>query len=48
MAGDLLACKYLIRKGLTTSFDRRILAMLFRDGIDLYAKNLDDSIKEVF
>ena len=47
MAGDLPAWKDLIMERLTTSLDRRILAVLFRDGIDLYAKNLDDTIKEV-
>ena len=33
---------------LATSFDRRIPAMLFRDGIDLYPKDIDDPIKEVY
>lgn len=31
-----------------TSFGRRILAVLFRDGINLYAKDLDDPIKNVY
>ena len=33
---------------LTTSLNRRIPAVLFRNGIDLYAKEFDDPIKEVY
>ena len=47
MAGDLVAWKDLIMDRLATSFDRRIPAGHFRDGIDLYTKDLDDPIKEV-
>ena len=48
MAGDLPAWKDFIMERLATSFDRRIPAVLFRDGIDLYAKDLNNSIKEVY
>ena len=47
-AGDLPAWKDLIMERLTTSFVRRILAVLFCNNVDLYAKELDDPIKEVY
>lgn len=33
---------------LATFFDRRIAAVLCREGIDLYAKDIDDPIKNIY
>ena len=47
IAGDIPERINLIMERLAKSFDRRIPAVHFRDGIELYARDLDDPIKKV-
>lgn len=47
MTGDLPAWKDLTMERLAKSCDRRIPTVLLSNGIDLHAKDLDNSIKEV-
>lgn len=48
MAADLFLCKKTFAERLTYYFQKRITAVLLREGIEYYRNNLHDLIAEVY